>query len=457
METVLIAAFVLGYLLITLEHPLKLDKTVPALIMAAVLWGLLAVGFHFGWLDIIDSHQHAHNFLEDRAAAETAFENSLLHHLAKIAEILIFLICAMTIVEIIDLHRGFLVVQGFVRTKSYTKLLWIIGTLTFFLSSVIDNLTATIVVVSMLRTLIPEQERRIWYVGMAVIAANAGGAWSPIGDVTTTMLWIANKVTAVGLAEHLIIPSLVCFVVPFTVASVFLKTFSGYAEFKTDEDRESMRLLSSRTMFFLGLGAIVFVPFFKTATDLPPYLGMIFGLGVVWLVSEYIRPVENFSSSHKELYSAKRALHRIEMSSILFFLGILLSVAALETLAYGTVGGERVGTLRYVAETLQHAIPSREITSILIGFLSAIVDNVPLLAAAMGMFSEPLDDRLWHLLAYCTGTGGSLLIIGSAAGVAAMGMEKIRFGWYLKNIGWLAALGFLSGALIFILLEPFSS
>jgi len=309
--------------------------------------------------------------------------------------------------------------------------------------------------VSLLRTLIPDQERRIWYVGMVVIAANAGGAWSPIGDVTTTMLWIADKVTALGLIEHLIIPSLVCFIVPFGAASIFLSAFSGHAEIHGDEDQEELKLLSSRTMFYLGLGAIIFVPFFKTATDLPPYIGMILALGVVWLVSEYITPHENITESEKNLYSARRALERIEMSSILFFLGILLSVSALETVSYGVLaGGEEVGTLRYFAEVLHAAIPSREVTSTLIGIASAVVDNVPLVAAALGMFSDPVDDRLWHLLAFTTGTGGSLLIIGSAAGVAAMGMERIRFGWYLKNIGWLAALGFFAGIAAFILLKP---
>lgn len=455
MASILIAVFVLGYLLITLEHPLKLDKTVTALIMAAALWALLALGFHAGWVEIIGVDHQAFNFVSSSVSAQEGFDNSLLHHLAKVSEILIFLICAMTIVEIMDLHRGFSVVQDFVSTRSYTRLLWIVGTLSFFLSSVIDNLTTTIIMVSLLRTLIHDKERRIWYAGMVVIAANAGGAWSPIGDVTTTMLWIADKVTALGLMEHLVIPSLVCFIVPFGAASVFIKAFRGQAEFTTNEDEEEMQLLSSRTMFYLGLGAIIFVPFFKTATDLPPYIGMILALGVVWLVSEYITPHENITDSEKNLYSAKRALERIEMSSILFFLGILMSVSALETISYGIIeGGEKVGTLRYFAELLHTAIPSREITSTLIGMASAVVDNVPLVAAALGMFSDPLDDRLWHLLAFTTGTGGSLLIIGSAAGVAAMGMEKIRFGWYLKNIAWLAALGFFAGIIAFIILKP---
>ena len=457
MESILVAIFILGYLLITLEHPLRLDKTVPALIMAAAMWGLLAIGFHNGWLDIIDEHQHAHNFLANGHIAEDAFKNALLHHLAKISEILIFLIGAMTIVELIDLHKGFAVIRSYVSTKSRNRLLWIIGVIGFFLSAVIDNLTATIVLVSLLRTLLKDDDRRMWYVGMVVIAANAGGAWSPIGDVTTTMLWIADKVTALGLVTNLIIPSLVCFLVPFGLASFFLKPFQGFSEYHTNEDHVSMELLSSKKILFLGLGAIVFVPIFKTATDLPPYLGMLLGLGVVWMVSEYVKPKEDLSREGRKLYSAKRALHRIEMSSVLFFLGILLSVAALETTAYAFIDGDKVGTLRYAAEILQLAVPSKELTIIFLGACSAIVDNVPLVASAIGMFTEAIDDSLWHLLAYCAGTGGSMLIIGSASGVAAMGMENIGFGWYLRNISWLAAVGFFAGACAFLLLRPLAA
>ncbi|NNE65760.1 MAG: sodium:proton antiporter NhaD [Pyrinomonadaceae bacterium] len=455
MAATLVAIFIIGYLLITLEHPLKLDKTVPALIMAAVMWGLLAVGFHNGWLSIIDEHQHAHSLLLTGSEAEDAFKNALLHHLAKISEILIFLIGAMTIVELIDLHKGFAVIRSYVNTKSRTKLLWIIGFIAFWLSAVIDNLTATIVLVSLLRNLISDDDRRMWYVGMVVIAANAGGAWSPMGDVTTTMLWIADKVTAIGLVSYLVVPSLVCFLIPFGIASVFLRPFRGFKEFRTNEDMVSLQVLSSGKILYLGLGAIVFVPVFKTITDLPPYIGMLLGLGVVWMVSEYVKPEHNMNKANRKLYSAKRALHKIEMSSVLFFLGILLAVAALETTAYAVVNGEKVGTLRYVAEVLLQTIPNKELTIIFLGACSAIVDNVPLVASAIGMFSEPIDDSLWHLLAYCAGTGGSMLIIGSASGVAAMGMENIGFGWYLKNIAWLAAIGFVAGAAVFVVLRPF--
>tara|TARA_R110002072_G_scaffold163357_2_gene315996 strand:- start:87697 stop:89076 length:1380 start_codon:yes stop_codon:yes gene_type:complete len=452
MESIIILIFVIGYLSITLEHPLKLDKTVPALIMAALIWAVLAVGFHAGWFDVIDTHENAYNFLTGGEEAEHGFDNTLLHHLGKTAEILIFLIGAMTIVEIIDLHRGFEVLKGAVKTRSKRKLLWIIGVLAFILSAIIDNLTATIVLVTLLRKLIVVREQRLWYAAMVVIAANAGGAWSPIGDVTTTMLWIADKVTAMGLIEFVVLPSIVCFVIPFVIAS-YMPAFRGEIDVDASSDEEAGRLLSSRTMLFLGLGMIVSVPVFKTITHLPPYIGMMLALGVVWLVSEYIHPEEDFSKERRHLYSAHKALSRIEISSILFFLGILMAVAGLESLVYGVVNGEEVGTLRYLAEILQGAIPNQDIVVILLGVLSAIIDNVPLVAASMGMYDAPTDSVLWHFIAYSAGTGGSMLIIGSAAGVAAMGMERIDFIWYLKKITWLAFIGFIVGAGVFLLFE----
>tara|TARA_R110002072_G_scaffold14272_2_gene59377 strand:+ start:78361 stop:79740 length:1380 start_codon:yes stop_codon:yes gene_type:complete len=453
MESIIILIFVIGYLSITLEHPLKLDKTVPALIMAALIWAVLAVGFHEGWFSVIDTYENSYNFLSGGTEAEHGFENTLLHHLGKTAEILIFLIGAMTIVEIIDLHRGFEILKGAVKTNSKRKLLWIIGVLAFILSAIIDNLTATIVLVTLLRKLIPNRETRLWYAAMVVIAANAGGAWSPIGDVTTTMLWIAKKVTAAGLIQYVIIPSVICFVIPFVIAS-YLKPFRGMVQTEElKEDKISERLLSSKTMLFLGLGMIVSVPIFKTITHLPPYVGMMFALGIVWLVSEYIHPEEDFSKERRHLYSAHKALSRIEISSILFFLGILMAVAGLESLVYGvSAEGDPVGTLRYLAEVLQAAIPNQDVVVMLLGVFSAIIDNVPLVAASMGMYTAPTDSLLWHFIAYSAGTGGSMLIIGSAAGVAAMGMEKIDFIWYLKKIAWLALVGFLGGAIAFLLL-----
>lgn len=460
----IILCFILGYLTIVFEHPLKLDKTVPALLMGALCWALLSVGYHNGWLSIIDTHDVVYNALSHSTMAEEAahgsedgFSSTLLHHLGKTAEILIFLIGAMTIVEIIDLHRGFEVLKAYVRTRNKKKLLWIVGCLGFVLSAIIDNLTATIVLVTLLRKLIKNREERIWFVSLIIIAANAGGAWSPIGDVTTTMLWIGNKVSAAGLMEYLILPSIVCFALPALIAS-FLPVFQG--ETTLDEKGsiiEENKLLSSSTILYLGLGAIVFVPIFKTLTHLPPYVGMMLSLGVVWLVSEYIHPEEDFTEERRNMYSAHKALSRIELSSILFFLGILMAVAALETLVVGTVmtadGEAEVGTLRYLAEFLDRVIPSQDVVVMLLGVASAVIDNVPLVAAAMGMYNFPMDSDIWHFIAYAAGTGGSMLIIGSAAGVAAMGMENINFIWYLRNIAWLAAIGFVAGALTFIGLE----
>ena len=466
MVAAIVACFVIGYLVIVFEHPLRLDKTVPALLMGAICWALLSLGFSSGALEVVNTEGELFNTFNSLSgeamevahtgaheSAEEGFMGALLHHLGKTAEILIFLIGAMTIVEIVDLHRGFDVLKSYVHTRNKKKLLWIVGGLGFILSAIIDNLTATIVLVTLLRKLVPDQTQRLWYVSLIVIAANAGGAWSPIGDVTTTMLWIGKRVSTAGLMEFLIVPSLLCFAVPFVIAS-FMKPFQGQLavhELTDEEEEEQGRLLSSKTMLFLGLGMIVFVPIFKTLTHLPPYLGMMLSLGVVWLVSEYIHPEEDFTEERKAKYSAHNALSRIEMSSILFFLGILMAVAALETVV---VNG--VGALRAVAESLRAIVPNQDVVIIILGFLSAIIDNVPLVAASMGMYDlleYPIDSRLWHFIAYSAGTGGSMLIIGSAAGVAAMGMERIDFIWYLKHIAWLAFIGFAAGAAAFLVIE----
>ena len=446
MSTILILFFVLGYIAITLENPLKLDKTVPALLMASIMWAFLAIGFNEGWLVVIDSEGNVCSILNQNASE--GFQSILSHHFAATAEILVFLIGAMTIVELIDLHEGFDILKSFIRTKSKVKLLWILGISGFFLSAIIDNLTATIVLISILRKLISRKEDRIWFASLIIIATNAGGAWSPIGDVTTTMLWIANKVSAIGLMKNTILPSILCFVIPFFIASN-LKAFNGKIDINAAENTNGNKLLSSKKMLIIGLLAIIFVPIFKTITHLPPYLGMIFSLGIVWLSSEFIHPEENFDKSNKN-YSVQNALSRIEISSILFFLGILMAVAALESLSFGTINNQQVSTLRFIAEKVAVTVPNTNIVIVLLGFLSAIVDNVPLVAATMGMFSQPIDHPIWHLIAYCAGTGGSILIIGSAAGVAAMGIEKIDFVWYLKNISWLAIIGFLAGVLCFL-------
>ncbi|WP_196892084.1 sodium:proton antiporter NhaD [Aureivirga marina] len=449
MTALLILVFVIGYLAITLEHPLKLDKTVPALLMAAIMWALLAVGYHSGWFNVIDGHEEVFTFVAGDHHAEEGFTNLLLHHLGKTAEILVFLIGAMTIVEIVDLHRGFEILKGWVRTNSKKRLLWILSILAFILSAIIDNLTATIVLITLLRKIVKDKNERWWFAGLIVVAANAGGAWSPIGDVTTTMLWIGKKVSAGALVQKLVIPSIFTMVIPTFIATL-LPAFKGNIKVEEAEsDVKAEKLLSSSTMLYLGLGMIVFVPIFKTITHLPPYIGMMLSLGVVWLVSEYIHPEEDFTEERKHLYSPHKALSRIEMSSILFFLGILLAVGALESLVYGVAAdGTQVGTLRYLAEVLREAIPNLDVVVLLLGVFSAIIDNVPLVAASMGMFSYPLDHEIWHLVAYSAGTGGSMLIIGSAAGVAAMGMEKIDFIWYLKKITWLALVGFLAGFVV---------
>lgn len=431
-----IICFILGYLIIVFEHPLKLDKTVPALIMGALCWALISVGH----LDIIDHHGHG---MEHGDGDYYDFLTKvLLHHIGKTSEILIFLIGAMTIVELIDLHKGFSVITNRITTNSKKKMLWMICILAFFLSATLDNLASTIVLVSLLRRLVPDRTERLWFVSLGVIAANAGGAWSPIGDVTTTMLWIGQRVSTGGLITHLVLPSLACFAVPTLIAS-YTKPFQGTLELasrESEKEAERTTVLSSKLMLMVGIGGLVSVPFFKSITHMPPYLGMMLALGIVWLVSEYIHPEEDFEEERKHLYSAHTALSRIEMSSILFFLGILMAVGSLESL----------GILNSLAAWLDATLPTQDMVVMLLGVFSAIIDNVPLVAASMGMYSEPMDAKLWHFVAYAAGTGGSMLIIGSAAGVAAMGMERIDFIWYLKKITWLAALGFLAGAAVFL-------
>ncbi len=440
MLTAVIICFILGYLTIVFEHPLKLDKTVPALLMGALIWAFISIGH----LDVVGADHHL-----------GSMEEVLLHHIGKVAEILFFLIGAMTIVELIDLHRGFAVITNRINTTSKTKMLWMVSILAFFLSATLDNLASTIVLVSLLRRLIPDKLERLWFVSIGVIAANAGGAWSPIGDVTTTMLWIGKKVSTLGLIQNLVVPSIVCLVVPVAIASTY-KIFKGkITPGKTEkEDRSQEGLLSSKVMLFAGIGGLIFVPIFKSITHLPPYVGMMLSLGVVWLISEYIHPEEDFTEERKHLYSAHTALSRIEMSSILFFLGILVAVAGLESVALTNAEGHQVGLLRYLAEGLDRLVPNQNIVIIILGFLSAIIDNVPLVAASMGMYTAEMDSSLWHFIAYSAGTGGSMLIIGSAAGVAAMGMERIDFIWYLKKVAILAFLGFISGAIVYMLISP---
>ena len=438
-----VACFVVGYILIVFEHPLKLDKCVPALLMGALTWALISVGN----LEVLD-------YLQKSAGLEEV----LLHHLGKTAEILFFLIGAMTIVELIDLHQGFSSITNVVKTQNKIKLLWITSIIAFFLSSILDNLTTTIVMVSLLRKLVPSKVDRLFYVSMIIIAANAGGAWSPIGDVTTTMLWIGKKVSSLHLMTAMFLPSIISLILPLLFAS-FLPSMRGDLSFSDKkEDAPEKKLLSSNTMLFLGIGGLIFVPIFKSFTHLPPYMGMMISLGIIWLVSEYIHPEEKFDQKNKHAFSALHALSRIDLSSILFFLGILLGVGALESVAVMTLSGEKTGFLMNLAIHLREIVPNQDLVIFLIGIFSAVIDNVPLVAATMGMYPMdqfPMDSKLWLFIAYSAGTGGSMLIIGSAAGVAAMGMEKINFIWYFKHITWLAFLGFLAGGLTFLGIYPF--
>lgn len=461
METIILLIFILGYLAITLEHSLKVDKLVPALAMMAVLWAMVALNIDVfpSWYDSAKQSVMETFSLLNHAEKVHILEETLLHHLGKTAEILVFLLGAMTIVEIIDYFDGFSTIKGYIKTRSKVKLLWIITSLGFILSAIIDNLTATIVLITILQKVIKDKELRLWFAGLIVIAANAGGAWSPIGDVTTTMLWIAKKVNVLPLIEHVFIPSLLCFVVPTFIASR-MKVFKGQIDFEEEEEKSSSKYAA--IMFYLGLGAIVFVPIFKTVTHLPPYVGMMLSLAVVATMAEVysnkkfsLTEIGGQSEAHSHHSPVHKALGRIEMPSILFFLGILLAVAALESL----------GMLFHFAGTLNKTMPGlgtemhsthiSDIVVFLLGAGSAVIDNVPLVAASIGMFQIPTDEPAWHFIAYSAGTGGSMLIIGSAAGVVAMGMEKINFFWYLKKIGWLALIGFLSGGVGFILLRNF--
>lgn len=465
MESIIIVVFVLGYLAITLEHNLKLDKLIPALAMMAICWAIVALGID-SFSNWFDSSNHA---LVDGFSSMPhddklhLAEETLLHHLGKTAEILVFLLGAMTIVEIIDYFDGFSTIKGYVKTNSKKKILWIFSILAFILSAIIDNLTATIVLISILQKIVKNREERIWFAGLIIIAANAGGAFSPIGDVTTTMLWIGDKVSTGKLFMYLFVPSLVCMVIPSFIAS-YLKPFQGTIEIDEAGDADRPKGKFSAPMLYLGLGAIVFVPIFKTITHLPPYVGMMLSLAIVATFAEIfsrrkfsLTDFTTMDESREHAYHSPvhSSLSKIEMPSILFFLGILMAVAALESL----------GVLFNFADTLKEGIPLMgtefgdaevsDLVVILLGIGSAVIDNVPLVAASLGMFTEPLDNPLWHFIAFSAGTGGSMLIIGSAAGVVAMGMEKIDFFWYLKKISWLAFIGFIAGSFTFMLLRMF--
>ncbi|GAB4046383.1 sodium:proton antiporter NhaD [Spirosoma litoris] len=422
MILLLITAFVIGYILITLEHSININKTATALITGVVCWAIYAL----------------------MATQPETVGHHLAESLTNTAEILFFLLGAMTVVELIDVHDGFTLITDRIASRNIRTLLWIISLLTFFLSALLDNLTTAIVMVAVTRKLVRDTDQRHIMAGMIIIAANAGGAWSPIGDVTTTMLWIGGQITTLHIMQSLLLPSLVSMLLPLIILSrsqpnVQVKIASQgvsrpYVTPAVRRDR--------RTMLATGLGGMLFVPIFKTVTHLPPYMGMMLVLGMIWVVSELIHSDKD--EAERQKFTAAYALSRIDAPSILFFLGILLAVGVLEA----------TGILHNLAGSLNLAIGNLDAIVFLIGIVSAIVDNVPIVAATMRMYdlqTYPVDDKLWAFLAYCAGTGGSLLIIGSAAGVAIMGMEKLTFGWYLRKISGLALVGYVAGALVYLI------
>lgn len=416
----LVLIFALGYVAITLEHPLKINKAAPALVSGVLCWTLYI-------LSEPDKASVAHHLNE---------------HLSEIAGIIFFLLGAMVIVELIDAHDGFEIVTQRIRTTDKRRLMWLVCFITFFLSAILDNLTTTIVMVSLLRKIVAGRDDRLLLVGMVVIAANAGGAWSPMGDVTTTMLWAKGQISALNVMKILILPSLVCLLVPALVLHFRLRGQVQTPQREFDENRVNTSERERNTVFAIGLLALLSVPIFKTVTHLPPFMGILLGLGVMWLLTEFIHSDKD--DVDKGPRSVQYALQRVDSPSVLFFLGILLAISALQS----------AGLLAGLAAWLDRSVGNVALIGILIGFLSAVVDNVPLVAAAQGMYSlstYPTDHFFWELLAYCAGTGGSALIIGSAAGVAAMGMERIDFFWYLKRVSLLAVLGYLAGVGVYLL------
>ncbi len=433
----MIVVFVFGYLCIALEHPLKTNKTATALVLCTAMWSIVALGGAGAMTPAIAG----------AASSVSGYvTEELLAHLGETGEIVFFLLGAMTIVEIVDRWGGFRIITDRIHETSKVKLLWILGLLTFFMSAVLDNLTTTIVMLALLGKLIPTLKERWFFAGMIVLAANAGGVWSPIGDVTTIMLWIAQKVSAVNIIVMTFTASLVSIVVPFIILSFTMKGHidTSVAQDCTDDSPASRVPHSQRKiMLILGVCFLLFVPVFKTITHLAPYIGMLGGLGVLWIASEKMRPKDPADPNHDAL-SVASIMRNVDFSSILFFLGILMAVGALQACGHLTMMATNL-------DQISLSEPSKYfLIDIIIGILSSIVDNVPLVAASMGMYDFPMDHYFWELLAYCAGTGGSMLIIGSAAGVAAMGIEKIDFIWYLKHISWIAFVGYLAGAAVYI-------
>ena len=475
MFILMLIIFILGYTMIALEHPIKVDKAASALLTGTVLWGLyalnatgiLSLGFSPSWEAVQQVSNDIMQFIKpavDNVRFDKLWEgqaemshgvthfiqHDMNHHLIEIAQILFFLLGAMTIVETVDQHQGFKLITDKIKTTSKVKLLWILSILTFFMSATLDNLTTTIVLVALLRKLIDDKETRWFFASMVVLAANAGGAWSPIGDVTTIMLWIGGQITAVNIIGYVILPSLTTMIVPLVIVSFTVKGNVARPVLADGETREFTSAFERKLLLIMGVSALLFVPVFKTVTHLPPYVGMLFGLGVIWATTEIMhrnKPLED-----KRKLTVLGILKKVDTATIFFFMGILLAVAALQS----------AGHLDVLAKYLDENLSNIYLINLIIGVLSAIVDNVPLVAGAMGMYPivDPematgfmadfvVDGKFWQFLAYCAGTGGSILIIGSAAGVAAMGLEKIDFIWYVKKISLLALVGYLAGAAVY--------
>ena len=424
MTGLIIFIFILGYIAIAFEHAIKINKAAIALVTGVLCWVVYI---------LLSPDKHL-------------VSEELTHHLGELSGILFFLLGAMTIVELIDAHDGFDLITSRINQTDIRKLLWIIAFITFFLSAILDNLTTTIVVISFLRKLIRNEKDRLFFAGIVVVAANAGGAWSPIGDVTTTMLWIGGQITASNIIIKLILPSLVCLIVPLVCLSFKLRGNVERPVLEASSVNQALSHKHQSIVFFSGIIILMLVPVFKTVTHLPPFMGILIGLGILWIITEIIHGRKDEEDKH--IFSVVHALRKIDSPSILFFLGILVSISALQS----------TGILTYLAQWLTTSLKNDSTIVISMGLLSSIFDNVPLIAAAQGMFDlnqYPTDHYFWEFLAYCTGTGGSVLIIGSAAGVAAMGMEKITFFWYLKKISLLALLGYFAGAITYMLQHKF--
>ena len=468
MEIFLIIIFIVGYLAIAFEHPIKIDKAASALVMGGIIWGALALGidelvtkeflteFYEKFKTKFNSLKELGFYSSDEYAKPIKFlKYELSHHLVDIGEILFFLLAAMTIVELVDSHQGFSIITDKITTKRKVPLMWILCVISFFFSAVLDNLTTSIVMAALISKMIKDKKDLWMFAGMIIISANAGGAWSPMGDVTTIMLWVGGQVTAWNIIYSIFIPSLVCMIVPLVYISFKLKGSIENPDLTSlNSEISSVKTYERNLIFYMGVIGLLFVPIFKITTGLPPYVGMLLSLGVLWVTTEILHSDKNYEQ--RRHLSVIGVLKKVDTPTIFFFLGILLAVAGLQS----------AGQLDIVAKYLENTFSGENkiyIINVLIGLMSALVDNVPLVAGAMGMYeigpiqdgilAYPQDHKFWQFLAYCAGTGGSVLIIGSAAGVAVMGILKIDFMWYVKRISFLALIGYVAGAITYIIMQ----